>query len=269
MVELFGPYSPVWRSPMPLILTSIAEACTPTNSLVCEDTTSIIGQKTTNQPILVPSETSGVQLIERLLLDVVTPVEDIVLVEDASDDEEVVSQVVVEDPLYLITIEDDFAHCTTEVTTEVSQLTECPSLKAMSSPSATTRKEKDVSCPPMRSPSPPATTARRWRKSYDRSSLRRRTRLDQRNVLIDLGIIGKDGKLDDDAIQDVVGCLKNLLPPDVLKPLMKLKKVVPFGILWQRSPYLFLMGCRVFVGCLLLLFALVVGSLLFAELSSL
>jgi hypothetical protein len=42
-------------------------------------------------------------------------------------------------------------------------------------------------------------------------------------VLIDLGIVGKDGKLDYNAIQDVVGCLKNLLPPDVLKPLMKLK----------------------------------------------
>jgi hypothetical protein len=117
MAELFGPCSLVWRSLMSSILASIVEACTPTDSLVCEDTSSIIGEKTTDQPI---SETSGVQLIERPLLDVVTPVEDIVLVEDASDDEKVVSQVVVEDPIYLITIEDDPAHCTTKVTTEVS-----------------------------------------------------------------------------------------------------------------------------------------------------
>jgi hypothetical protein len=50
-------------------------------------------------------------------------------VEDISDDEKAVSQVVVEDPIYLITIEDDLAHCTTEVTTEVSQLTKYPQLK--------------------------------------------------------------------------------------------------------------------------------------------
>jgi len=42
-------------------------------------------------------------------------------------------------------------------------------------------------------------------------------------VLNELGIVGKDGKLDDNAIQDIVGCLKNLLPPDLLKPLMELK----------------------------------------------
>ena len=184
---------------------------------------SVIGEKTIDQPITVPSETSGVQLIERPLLDIVTPVEDIVLVEDASDDEETVSQVIVENPIYLITIEDALAHSTTEVTAEVSQLADGPSLKAMSSPSATTGKEKDVPCPPVRSPSPPAVTARRRRKSYDRSSLRRSTRLAQRNVLNELGIVGKDGKLDDNAIQDIVGCLKNLLPPDLLKPLMELK----------------------------------------------
>jgi hypothetical protein len=45
-----------------------------------------------------------VQLIERTLLDAVTPVED-VLVEDTSDDEEVVSHVTV-DPVFLITIKD-------------------------------------------------------------------------------------------------------------------------------------------------------------------
>jgi len=215
MAELFGPSSPVWRSPMPSTLASIVEACAPADSLVCEDTCAIMGEKIIDQPVTMPLETSGVQDV--------TPVEDIVLVEDASDDEQTVSQVIVENPIYLIIIEDALAHSTTEVIVEVSQLADGPSLKAMSSPSATTGKEKDVPCPPVRSPSPPAVTARRRCKSYDRSSLRRSTRLAQRNVLNELGIVGKDGKLDDNAIQDIVGCLKNLLPPDLLKPLMELK----------------------------------------------
>ena len=42
-------------------------------------------------------------------------------------------------------------------------------------------------------------------------------------MLKDLGIGGKDGKLDDDAMQDVVDCLKDLLPPYLLKSLMDLK----------------------------------------------
>ena len=42
-------------------------------------------------------------------------------------------------------------------------------------------------------------------------------------MLKDLGIVRKDGKLDDEAMQDVVDCLKELLPPDLLKSLMGLK----------------------------------------------
>lgn len=42
-------------------------------------------------------------------------------------------------------------------------------------------------------------------------------------MLKDLGIIGNDGKLNDDAIQDCADRLKELLPPDLLGPLMTLK----------------------------------------------
>ena len=66
-------------------------------------------------------------------------------------------------------------------------------------------------------------TTRRRRKSYDKSSLRQSVCLARRSVLNDLGIIGKDGKLNDDALQDVVDCLKELLPPDLLKSLTSLK----------------------------------------------
>ena len=42
-------------------------------------------------------------------------------------------------------------------------------------------------------------------------------------MLDDLGIVGKDGKINDDAMQEIMVCLKELLPPDLLKPLMSLK----------------------------------------------
>jgi hypothetical protein len=44
-------------------------------------------------------------------------------------------------------------------------------------------------------------------------------------MLKDLGIVGKDGKFNDNAMQDVdiVDHLKNLLPLDLLKPLVGLK----------------------------------------------
>jgi hypothetical protein len=82
--------------------------------------------------------------------------------------------------------------------------------------------EKDLACP-IHPPSPPTTTTKHRRKSYDKSSLHRSARLAQHNVLKSLGVIGKDGKLSENAIQDIVDHLKNLLPPDLLKWLMDLK----------------------------------------------
>jgi hypothetical protein len=42
-------------------------------------------------------------------------------------------------------------------------------------------------------------------------------------VLKSLGIIGRNGKLSENAMQDIVDHLKNLLPSDLLKSLMDLK----------------------------------------------
>ena len=58
----------------------------------------------------------------------------------------------------------------------------------------------DLPCPPMHARSPLTTAARRRRKSYDRSSLRRTAHLTHRSVLKDLGIVGKDGKINEDAM---------------------------------------------------------------------
>jgi len=168
------------------------------------------------------------------LLQTVTPVEDIVLVEDASDDEEAISQVTVEDPIFLITIEDNPMHSMTDVTEEVIINIEDSPLHSMTkvneevprslqdpssnaTSSIATAVENDLT------PSPSAILARRQRKSYDRSSLRRSGRIAQRNVLKDLGVVGKDGKLNESAMQNIIVCLKELLPPHLLKPLMSLK----------------------------------------------
>ena len=63
----------------------------------------------------------------------------------------------------------------------------------------------------------------RRRKSFDRQTLRQSVCLAQCGVLKDLGIDGKDGQLNEDAMQDVVDCLKELLPSDLLKSLRSLK----------------------------------------------
>jgi hypothetical protein len=154
-------------------------------------------------------------------------------VEDASDDEQAISQVTVEDPIFLITIEDNPMHSmtdikeevitiadnplhsTTEVNEEVPMSLQDPSSNAVSSMAIAM--ENDLTNP-IQPASPSATPARRRCKSYDRSSLHRSGHIAQRNVLKDLGIVGKDGKLNEDAMQDIVACLKELLSPDLLKP---------------------------------------------------
>ena len=143
MAELFRPCSPVWLSPTPVILPSLVEACTSTGSLVREETCatsvdSITCEKTIEQAIVVPLDTPTV--IEGTLLDVVTPIEDFVLVEDTSDDKEVVSQVTV-DPIFLITIEDAPIHSMVEANVGSPQQMEDPPIKATSSSFAIARME--------------------------------------------------------------------------------------------------------------------------------
>ena len=54
-------------------------------------------------------------------------------------------------------------------------------------------------------------------------------------MLNDLGIIGKDGKLDNDAMQDVVDCLKELLPLDLFKSLMGFKGPAFWNLVAEAS----------------------------------
>jgi hypothetical protein len=136
----------------------------------------------TVQTIEVPSETS-------MLLQVVTSVEDLVVVEDASDDEEttLVAQTTFEDPIFLTTIEDDPSHSMVEGNTEPvlvegapddeeatlaihgpslsmvedniePRLVEDPPIETRSSSSTRAREDEDLACPPL-APSSPSTTA--------------------------------------------------------------------------------------------------------------
>lgn len=50
-----------------------------------------------------------------------------------------------------------------------------------------------------------------------------------------MGAVGKDGKLDDDAMQDVVDYLKDLLLPDLLKSLIGLKGTVFWDLVAEVS----------------------------------
>jgi len=153
-------------------LASLVEACTPTDSL-CEDTCVISADSINDEMTL---EKVVAMPLRSLLLHTVAPIEDIVVVEDVSDDEEVVSQVTIEDPIFLITIEDNSMHSmtevneevipigcnplhsTTEINKEVHKLIEDPSIIAASSSMATTMEENDLTCPPIHPPSPLITT---------------------------------------------------------------------------------------------------------------
>ncbi|CAL5065009.1 unnamed protein product [Urochloa decumbens] len=261
MVELFGPCSPVYHSPTPSILTSFA-------AKVAEAVDSEFHQKASMEHAIelpfgtsqscpsTEAATTEMHLdspMEQTSLQTITSIEDIVLVEDASDDEEDVldALVTVEDPIFLITIEDSSTCSMVEVkageapmievkageapmievkTREApmievkvgeAPMIEDPPIEVTSSTKA--RNGENLGCPPIHPPSPPSTIARHRCKSYDRSSLRRSARLAQRSVLKDLGILGKDGKLNEKVIQDYVDRLKELLPPEDLKPLMVLK----------------------------------------------
>ncbi|CAL4970217.1 unnamed protein product [Urochloa decumbens] len=184
------------------------------------------------------TETHPDSPVEQTLLQTIASVEDIVVVEDASDDEEDIvvvedasddekvildASVTVEDPIFLITIEDSPTYSMVEAKAKEAPTIGDPPIEVLSS-SSTKGNCEDLGCPLVHPPlSPPSTLARRRCKSYDRSSLRRSARLAQRSVLKDLGILGNDGKLNENVIQNYADHLKKLLSPEDLKPLMDLK----------------------------------------------
>ncbi|CAN6320660.1 unnamed protein product [Urochloa humidicola] len=163
--------------------------------------------------------------------------EDVVLVEDVSDVEEAIPTPI-KDPIFLITIEDVPAHSTGVVKEEEARLADDPLTEGGSSPIMTALNGKEVGCHPILPSSSASMTARRRCKSYDTTSLRRNARLAQRGVLKDLGIIGSDGNINDDVIQDYADRLKEILPPDHLKPLARLKGLAFLDLLVEVSCFL-------------------------------
>ncbi|CAL5060110.1 unnamed protein product [Urochloa decumbens] len=310
LVDLFGPCSPVQRSSTPPSFTSLADDCTPRDSMPhdeqCVDTTAAdVGQQTTNvcelqtikktvqepsahcslndQSATVPPATieaatvpagceepdkacdcvkqSPLDLpIEQRMLQVATSIEDVVIVEDASDDEEasLAMDPTVGDVVELFIGSDGSAQCEVEAERPDDPPMEAPFLTYVAAtkieePRVVTPVEdivlvedasdvdedaaasNVVDCPTLSlvdatieeplSPRPQlmTTTTRHKRKSFDRTSLRRSACLAQRNTLRNLGIIGHDGKFDEDVIQGYANYLKEVLPPDLLSSLMLVK----------------------------------------------
>jgi len=166
--------------------------------------------------------------VEQMSMQGGTSIEDVVVVEDASDDEETTSDVgtAIEDPIVLLLDADDCTQPTVEIKVEVPVQVHNISMDTTSMTDVTAMKFEELACTRTEPPSivtPLATsTARRRCKHYDKSSVRRSVRLAQRKALKDLGIIANDGKLNEDAIQDCADILKEL-PPDLLKSLANLK----------------------------------------------
>ncbi|CAN6311757.1 unnamed protein product [Urochloa humidicola] len=278
MAGLFGPCSPVHRSPTPSVLASLAAACTSSDPLVCEDVcegvvdsimeavitseeihvistsdqtlsqavpfyglsnpiTSDVSSTTTKVPTRTPAAQMHLDApMEQITLQA-TPIEDVVVVEDASVDEDSVVvedasddeessldvNLMINDPIVAVAVADGSTHVET-MTDELESLVE-PLMKDASLMDFAAMKVNSLACPPDHPPpstAPLTTATTRWRKSYDKSLLRRSARLAQRK-LKDLGILGNDGKLDEDAIQEYADCLKELVPPDLLESLMCLK----------------------------------------------
>lgn len=86
------------------------------------------------------------------------------------------------------------------------QQLEDPLIEDESSPTAVVRKGEDLACTPTLPPSTPTMKTRHRHKSYDRSSLCRSARIANHGVLKNLGIVGNDGKCNEDAIQDYADC---------------------------------------------------------------
>jgi len=166
--------------------------------------------------------------VEQMSIQGGTSIEDVVVVEDASDDEETTSDVgtAIEDPIVLLLDADDCTQPTVEIKVEVPVQVHNISMDTTSMTDVTAMKFEELACTRTEPPSivtPLATsTARRRCKHYDKSSVRRSVRLAQRKALKDLGIIANDGKLNEDAIQDCADILKEV-PPDLLKSLANLK----------------------------------------------
>jgi hypothetical protein len=191
LADLFGPCSPVRSSPAPLILASLVAACTHADSIKRKDTCadnaeSVINEMTievakrtlgleihqklpTEQAFEVPCGTSTSRMLEPLLLQTITSIEDVVLVEDASDDEEAIldAQVTIKDPILLVTIEDSSTQSTVEVMAEEPRLLEDPLIEEVSSLAAIATNDEDLAYTPTLSPSPLTTKTRRRRNSYD------------------------------------------------------------------------------------------------------
>ncbi|CAL5055637.1 unnamed protein product [Urochloa decumbens] len=200
--------------------SSVIPSDVPRNTLLVETCAFSVAVTT-----LVTTSTDGE---EHLVAQVETSIEDVIVVEDASDDDLANSDtdMPLEDP---IDGTNSFSSFIVEAMEEEPQAqlhleTPLPSNVTVLENKNLTHSPVYLSPPTEPQTTPPMVAIVRGRhKSSGQSSLRRSARLAQRRILKNLGIMGNDGKLNDAAIQDCADSLKELLPPDVLKSLMGMK----------------------------------------------
>ena len=145
---------------------------------------------------------------------------DIVMVEDASDEDEdeIDTDRIAEDPIVAITAADGSTQSIDDIRIEEPKAPNDPPKEDVDTIDL---KIEDCTGPPVHAPPLMTPAMRRRCKSYEKSSVRRSTRLAKNKVLKDLGIITNDGKLNENAILEYAECMKELLPPDLLESLMR------------------------------------------------
>jgi len=146
--------------------------------------------------------------------------QDIVMVEDASDkdEDEIDTDKIAEDPIVAITAADGSTQSIDDIRIEEPKAPNDPPKEDVDTIDL---KIEDCTGPPVHAPQLMTPARRRRRKSYEKSSVRRSTRLAKNKVLKDLGIITNDGKLNENAILECAGCMKELSSPDLLESLMR------------------------------------------------
>nr|TKW39811.1 hypothetical protein SEVIR_1G204300v2 [Setaria viridis] len=245
LVYHFGPCSPVQCSLTPLF-SSLVDNYTPTwdsmphNEQYVATTADDMGQRTTNvyelstiNEIVQEPPTHSKQMV----LQVATYVEDVVMVEEASENEEAgsVMDLTFGDPVDLVIASDGSTQCGVEAkrppmeaafpidvtATKIKELQVVTSIENVVIVEDASNDEEDPTAIAVKNTYHRERNASASLMTYQCSA--ENARLAQHNKLRNLGIIGNDGKFDEDALQAYADYLKEVLPPDLLSSLKRVK----------------------------------------------
>jgi hypothetical protein len=242
--ELYGPLSPVRLSSTSALLESLVAKHTPVDSLEHEhEGADLADSSLSHLPVEQPGQEVLIQAVGNASVENASIVEPDSVVDDdsavSSPTSEILQDKSAEESFEILTrtsttqthivpseeqklvpavaqVEDA---SNDEPISEVSAKVANPLMTDFSSSNITTASRDENLEIPLTS----TTTARRKHQSCDKSSFHRHSRSAAQNFLKDLGFIRKNGKLNEDKLQDFADLLKELLPPDLLLSLLSLK----------------------------------------------